>query len=271
MMTPTVRINTARMKAAFARFSTVDQKAILDKTVRTDAMGFVRDIIAITPPGHQGKPLASGAKGEPAVAAGIAKVKSDLKKIAVPMTDAIMQRAAARSGAGSEVLLWVDDDGTLIGVERSFFMPRATVETLDALHQARFIRGRMRGKKIEPHKQGKWQLWRAPVVPQSVFKAFTEQQIAKVGKLAGGWVAAAQGLKVRVPKIAKRHAAGTYLPITGQDSLRFRLTNTRAYASDADVERRARWVLDSDKRKRRLAQRIKAEIRAKLKAQLART
>lgn len=270
-MTPTVRISTAGLKAAFARFSAIDQKAILDKTVRTDAMGFVRDIIAITPPGHQGKPLVSGSKGEPAVAAGEAAIKRDLKKMVVPMTDAIMQRAALRMTQQENVLLWIEGDGTLIGVQRAFFMPQANLDTLQALHQSRFIRGRMRGRQIKRIRQGKWEIWQAPVVPRSVYDAFLKQQIAKVGKLAGGWTAAAQALKVRVPKIAKRHAAGTYMPIENSTSLRLRLTNTRAYASDADVERRARHVLDSDKRAKRLGIRIKEEIRAKLKAQLART
>jgi hypothetical protein len=270
-MTPTVRISTAGLKAAFARFSAIDQKAILDKTVRTDAMGFVRDIIAITPPGHQGKPLVSGSKGEAAVAAGEAAIKRDLKKMAVPMTDAIMQRAALRMTQQENVLLWIDGDGTLVGVQRPFFMAQATLETLQALHQSRFLRGRMRGREIKRIRQGKWDIWQAPVVPQSVYQAFLRQQLAKVGKLAGGWAAAAQALKVRVPKIAKRHAAGTYMPIEGPASLRLRLTNTRAYATEADVERRARHVLDSDKRAKRLGIRIKEEIRAKLKAQLART
>lgn len=270
-MTPTVRISTAGLKAAFARFSAIDQKAILDKTVRTDAMGFVRDIIAITPPGHQGKPLVSGSKGEPAVVVGEAAIKRDLKKMAVPMTDAIMQRAALRMTQQENVLLWIDGDGTLVGVQRPFFMAQATLETLQALHQSRFLRGRMRGREIKRIRQGKWDIWQAPVVPQSVYQAFLRQQLAKVGKLAGGWAAAAQALKVRMPKVAKRHAAGTYLPIETRTSLRLRLTNTRAYASDADVERRARHVLDSDKRAKRLGIRIKEEIRAKLKAQLART
>lgn len=270
-MTPTVRIHTAGLKAAFKQFSAVDQKAILDKTVRTDAMGFVRDIIGITPPGHQGKLLQSGSKGEPAVAAGEAAIKRDLKKMAVPMTDAILQRAARRMTQQENVLLWIEGDGTLVGVQRAFFMPQATLDTLQTLHQSRFLRGRMRGREIKRIRQGKWDIWQAPVVPQSVYQAFLRQQLAKVGKLAGGWAAAAQALKVRVPKVAKRHAAGTYMPIEGPASLRLRLTNTRAYATDADVERRARWVLDSDKRAKRLGQRIKEEIRAKLKAHLART
>jgi hypothetical protein len=205
------------------------------------------------------------------VAAGEAAIKRDLKKMAVPMTDAIMQRAALRMTQQENVLLWIDGDGTLVGVQRPFFMAQATLETLQALHQSRFLRGRMRGREIKRIRQGKWDIWQAPVVPQSVYQAFLRQQLAKVGKLAGGWAAAAQALKVRVPKIAKRHAAGTYMPIEGPASLRLRLTNTRAYATDADVERRARHVLDSDKRAKRLGIRIKEEIRAKLKAQLART
>lgn len=268
-MQVTARISTAGLKAAFARFSAQDQKAILEKTIRTDAMGFVRDVIAITPPGHQGKPLVSGAKGESAVAAGEAAIRRDAKKLAVPVKDGILDRAAAQNRDGDKVVLWRDDDGTLVAATRAAFMPRATVEMLTAMHASRFVRGRMRGREIKRINEGKWSVWRDPVVPRSVFDAFVARQIAKVGKLAGGWVAAARALKVRPPKIASRHAAGQYLPLPSANGITLRITNDRAYATEADVSRRVQFVLDSDKRAKRLSTRIKVEIEAKLRQQLA--
>jgi hypothetical protein len=56
MLSPRVRINATQLKAAFARFSATEKKQIMDTTLRTDVKGFVRDVIAITPPGS---PLAT--------------------------------------------------------------------------------------------------------------------------------------------------------------------------------------------------------------------
>lgn len=272
MMTPTVRINTARMKAAFARFSTVDQKAILDKTVRTDAMGFVRDIIAITPPGHQGKPLASGTKGEPAVAAGRAKIKNDLRRIFNPMADSIVDRAMREDrGYSDNVKLWVTKDQRVYGVERALWRPNATLDQMFSHHQRYWKKGRMTKAGTYTRDIGRWKFIDRMVVRYSSFFEYLEYVEEKMGILAGGFGAAAKQLRVRLPRIASRHASGECITILTDNSMRIRIKNGVPYASDADVERRARWVLDSDKRKRRLAQRIKAEIRAKLKAQLART
>lgn len=269
-MTPTVRINTAGMKAAFARFSAVDQKAIMDKTIRTDAMGFVRDVIAITPPGHQGKPLASGSKGEPAVQAGEAAIRRDLKRIFTALDDNIVSKALSMDNVVSDnVRLWVAKNGDVYGVERRLWRPHASIEAMYDHHRRYFKNGRMTQAGTFTRDIGRWKFIDKMVVPKSRFLEYQKYVFEKIGILAGGWAAAATALKVRVPKIAKRHASGSFLPIEGPDSLRLRLTNTNTYASDADVERRARWVLDSDKRKKRLAIRIKAEIRAKLKQQLA--
>jgi hypothetical protein len=271
-MTPTVRISTAGLKAAFARFSAVDQKAILDKTVRTDAMGFVRDIIAITPPGHQGKPLVSGAKGEPAVAGARLKIKKDLKRIFNPLADAIVDRALAEdSGAADGVKLWVSKTGRVYGQQRTLWRPNATIETCYDHHRRYFKNGRMTKAGTYTRDIGRWKFIDRMVIRESLWLEYLEYVWEKIGILAGGFAAAAKMLKVRLPKIAARHASGECLLIYGPDSFKIRIKNGVSYATEADVERRARHVLDSDKRAKRLGIRIKEEIRAKLKAQLART
>lgn len=269
-MQVTARISTAGLKAAFARFSAQDQKAILEKTIRTDAMGFVRDVIAITPPGHQGKPLVSGAKGEPAVVAARLKIKKDLKRIFNPLADAIVDRALAQdSGVGEGVRLWVSKDGRVYGQQRTLWRPHATIETCYDHHRRYFKNGRMTKAGTYTRDIGRWKFIDRMVIRESLWLQYLEYVWEKIGILAGGFGAAAKMLKVRMPKIAARHASGECLLIYGQESFKIRIKNTVAYATEADVARRVQFVLDSDKRAKRLQKRIKVEIEAKLRQQLA--
>lgn len=267
-MKPRIRIDAGKLKAAFQSFSATQKQAILEKTVRTDAMGFVRDIVAITPPGSQKALLMSGSKGERAVQQGLAKIRADAHRLFVPMQPFVMIRAAKNPGSGEYVRLWRDDDGSIVGCPRVYFQPGATVDQLHTHHRAAFVRGRIRARPIKLQKEGNWALFRAPVIPRPAFEEFVTYQQAKIGILAGAWAEAAAKLKVRLPAIAKRHASGACQILIGADSYRVRMTNTVSYASDADLKRRAEFVLDSNKRRKRLAARIKAEITAVLKRKL---
>ena len=105
-------------------------------------------------------------------------------------------------------------------------------------------------------------LWRTAVLSSD------NAQLVVLGILAGAWGDAAAKLRVRLPAIARRHKSGACQILMGRDSYRVRMTNTVSYASDADLKRRAEFVLDSNKRRKRLATRIKAEITAVLKRKL---
>jgi hypothetical protein len=267
-MKPRIRIHAGKLKSAFQSFSAQDKQAILEKTVRTDAMGFVRDVVAITPPGSQGAPLVSGSKGEKAVARGMQKIKNDARRLFVPLAPGILTRAANKQQSGEYVRLWTENDGTLVGCPRVYFQPAATVDQLRDHHAAAWVRGRVRARPVKLQKEGRWALFRAPVVSKAAFDAFVAYQQQKIGILAGAWSEAAAKLKVRMPAIAKRHASGACQILIGADSYRVRMTNTVPYATDADLKRRAEFVLDSQKRRRRLQNRIRAEITAVLKRRL---
>lgn len=268
-MKPRIRIDAGKLKAAFQSFSATQKQAILEKTVRTDAMGFVRDIVAITPPGSKGAPLLSGAKGELAVAKAMKKINGDLRHIIHPVADYIIQRAQREDrGVSDGVRLWMTKDGRAYGVERDFWRPDASVEALYDHHRKYFKNGRMTQAGRLTRDIGRWRFVDRLVVRQSVFNEYLQYVQEKVGILAGAWAEAAAKLKVRLPAIAKRHASGACQILIGADSYRVRMTNTVSYASDADLKRRAEFVLDSNKRRKRLAARIKAEITAVLKRKL---
>lgn len=186
----------------------------------------------------------------------------------MPLPAYVIIRAAQQATQGDNVKLWIEKDGSIVGCPRVYFQPAATVANLREHHRAAFIRGRVRARPIKLQKEGRWALFRAPVIPQVAFDEFVAQQQSKLGILAGAWGDAAAKLRVRLPAIARRHKSGACQILMGRDSYRVRMTNTVSYASDADLKRRAEFVLDSNKRRKRLATRIKAEITAVLKRKL---
>lgn len=263
------KINTVRLQRAFKRFSNEDKKLVLDQVVRKDAIGFVRDVLAITPPGSGGRPLTSGSKGEAAVEAGRNKIRKDLLQIIAPLPDDVINKALSYDkGLSDNVRLWVNKAKKVYGVERALFRPDATIEMLYDHHRRYFKNGRMTKAGTYTRDIGRWKFIDRMVVRESTWLQYLDYVYEKMGTLAGAWGKAATELKVRMPKIAKRHSAGGFVPVNQPDSLILRITNTTTFASQADMDRRAKWVLDSGKRKRRLQKRMKVEIEARMKARL---
>jgi hypothetical protein len=267
----TVRgIDTRSLRSSYAAFSAEAKKRIVEKIVRTDAMGFVRDIIAITPPGHQGAPFVSGGKGNTAFATGLLQIKSDILKVyATPswvygyVMKTVNKKAAAafygifQSGNRSQLNDW------LFKSAPPFIASLKLGFDGGAEHQQRRSKstGRVKGSKptvlILPGEESK-------------LKAYITATQEKVGMLAGGWGAAATQLKVRMPAAAKKHASGSCLAQITPNQVSYTITNTVPYSRQADVDRRTQFVLDSTKRRNRLAKRIQVEIEAELKKQFNR-
>lgn len=266
-----VKPDLSELKRKFAAFDASTKKRILDKVIRTDAQGFVRDVILITPPGS-GKKNSGGSWGK----AGKIAIYRDLvggsgknPGIFFPVPDVIIHRAASRDDGGPFVPLFFDKGSNLmICAERAVFRPSITSGEMRAWHQShRGKRGRaVAGKPFRD--DGKRRIISNLVVPKSAWEAYREEVYAKVGILAGGWVKAAELLNVKgIPAEAKRHASGSAIVETTNDSFRIHIKNTVGYARDADVQKRVDWVLDSGRRKKRLAKRIEVEIIAALKKQ----
>lgn len=265
-----VKPDLTELKRKFATFDAVTKKKILDKVIRTDTQAFVRDVILVTPPGSGNK----NSKGSWAKAGKIA-IYRDLvggrgknPGIFFPVPDVVMQRAVANDDGGPFVPLFLDKaSGMMICAERQVFRPSISTGEMKAWHQAR----RRRGRSIagRPYRdQGKRRIVSNLVVPKSAWEAYRDQVYEKVGILAGGWIKAAELLNVKgVPPEAKRHASGSAIIETTSDSFRVHVRNTVGYAREADVQKRVDWVLDSKRRKARLAKRIEVEIVAALKKQ----
>ena len=277
MIAVKAKVDVAKLKAAFATFAEADKKKILDKVVRTDAMGFVRDIIAITPPGSNNKPIRSGGdNGVSAIKQAKIKIYRDLVGgnnrggIFFVLNDGLTAQiqAGLDAGLGNNVRLFVTKDGRVFGCERALFRPDASIETMFTHHQRYWKNGRMTQAGGRTRDIGRWKFVDKMVVSVTAFEAYKKYVYEKIGILIGGWHEAAKKLKVRTPPIVKKHASGTAEIILGESSYVVKMTNPARYALEADVGRRVEWVLNSRKRANRIAKRIQVEITAALKKRI---
>ena len=265
-----VKPDLTELKRKFAAFDKTTKKRILDKVMRTDAQGFVRDVILVTPPGS-GKKAKGGSWGK----AGKIAIYRDLvggrgKRAGIfqPIDDIIINRAIANDQGGNSVRLFTNKAGETYGCERQLFRPDADIAVMHSHHQRYWKNGRMTQAGGHTRDIGRWKFIDKMIVRKSEFQKYLNYVYEKVGILAGGWMKAAQLLKVKsVPPEAKRHPAGTASIAITNSSWRVHIGNSVGYASEADLQRRVEWVLDSQRRKARLAKRIEVEIIAALKKQ----
>jgi len=264
-----VKVDVSRFKAAFAKLNGEEKKKIMDKVVRTDAMGFVRDVVAITPPGHQKAPLKSGNAG--GIVAGRNAILRDLtggkSRVGVfnILSDGLIDHAIETGIHSNSVRLFVKKDGSVYGCERANFKPDASNEELYDHHRRYFKRGRMSQAGITTRDIGRWKFIDKLVIRKSAFERYLNYVYEKIGILAGGWAGAAKKLKVRLPKEVNRHASGDCQIILGAHSCIGKIIQPVSYGTEADINPRVAWVLDSNKRVNRMQTRIKFEIEAAAK------
>ena len=255
-ISPRVRINATQLKAAFAKFSATEKKQIMDTTLRNDVKGFVRDVIAITPPGTGAVPLKSGSGGAGAEKRHKIKIYRDLLRIFTPLSDGVIDHANKQAVRGGNHIHLYRDGQREVWCRLEVFRPALDLGGFADHHAKHWIGGRMR-KLAESERL---------VVRKPSLQNFAEHLYSKAGILAGGWGAAAKEFKVSLPKIARRHSTGQCSPPQIRDDhWSVRMENTVGYATEADMTRRIDFALDSRKRAARIANSIKHQIIAKLK------
>jgi len=235
---------------------------IIKKAIDTDARGFVRDIVAITPPSQGKLNLESKQRGEK-------KTKADIRQAYGTPAD-MWQLIHDKQGKGAAGQFWSliknrqikqanDMARRLIGKEMMPFDNGAE-------HQRKRSRktGRVIGGKLPKHKDV---FLSQQAMPK--FRKYSKEKIKLVGLLASGFVPAARELGVKLPAWITRHQSqpGTVIPKTTRTGYTITIANTARYASNAELPRRIREVLAYDKRKKRIANVIKYDIAAVLKKQ----
>jgi hypothetical protein len=235
-----------------------DAQRIIETAIDTDAKGFIKDIVAITPPSMGKANKESQRRGENAVLSDIWLVYATPAKL-YPIIRAYSTPEIAKQywnilkNHPQRISQWLD----LSAPDAVRSMQSGWDE--GAAHQKRRARnGRVRGSKPTVRIS-------EAEVPKVL--AYIKVQQSHVGMLAAGFKPAADALKVSLPAWIRRHdknlgsirihrALGTY-GIT--------ITTAAKHGRANDLPRRIQYVLQSEKRKKRLIHRIRAEIRVALR------
>ena len=143
-------------------------------------------------------------------------IDRDLRRIFTALPDSLINHAVNDlpvSLTSDSQKLWVTKAGRVYGVEKRLFRPDATIEQMYDHHRRYFKNGRMTQAGTYERQIGRWIFIDKMVVRYSAYNRYLRYVREKMGILAGGWADAAAQLKVRMPKIALRHASGTCLVI----------------------------------------------------------
>lgn len=235
---------------------------IVQKAITTDAKGFVKDIIGVTPPSMGKADKASQRRGE-------GKVEADIRK--AYGTPADLWRLI-RDAAGKDI---ADNFWAYMKVRQwhraNDIAQRFTGRSLDVFdggreHQRR--RNPRTGRVIGGGQPKNKQIFLAETQEREL-RNYIRRQQARVGLLASGFVVAAGRLNVKTPKWVQRHGSqvGSINVRSTTGTFQITIANNARHGTANDLPRRIRFVLASDKRKKRLINSIRYDIRAVLKAQ----
>jgi len=245
---------------------------IIEKVVEVDAKGFIKDVVAITPPSMGKADKQSQKRGEMAIIHELLGTRGSngalrTGGVFIVMADDIMAKATQRE---ETVRLFATKDGKVYGCDTRFFRPNATVDEMFDYHQSK----RMKNGKVSTaggrtRDVGRWKFIEQMVVSTTAWKRYLKFILDRVGMLAGGFNAAAKQLGVPLPAWIKRHGTSRGAVTIKRSRGHFTITisNRVKYGNQNDLPRRMRYVLQSDKRKKRIVMRIKGEIRAVLRNQ----
>jgi hypothetical protein len=257
----------ARLRAVPAH-----SQRIMEQLVETDAKGFVKDVVAITPPSQGKADKKSKERGEMTIIRELLGQKGGggfrTGGVFVVMADELLANATV--GKEQTIRLFATKDGKVYGCDTQFHQPNASVDEMFAYHQSkRRKNGKVSTAGGRTRDIGRWKFIDQMIVSTTAWKRYLKFILPRVGMLAGGFNDAAKKLGVSLPAWIKRHGTGRGAVSIKRAKGRFSITITNRvkYGNKNDLPRRMKFVLASDKRKKRLVHRAKAEIRAVLKKQ----
>ncbi len=209
--------------------------------------GNVPGVINITPPfNHKAK------TGNQAFAQGQGALKRDLRVPFSPQKGSTMANARTQSERGVQadsVLLFARKDGSLFGVERSYFQPSPSYSGLRNQHKRYFTGGKMTKAGSFTRDIGRWRFIDKWVISQADFDVYAANAGQRIGFAAAAWYQAAveAGLTPRgVPAWVRKHssAPGSASIHTSPTAFAIELSSSLGYNSGLNMSRLATIALD---------------------------
>jgi hypothetical protein len=234
---------------------------IMTKVVEADAKGFIRDIVAVTPPSQGKANVESKRRGE-------TRVERDIRILFKSKSQAF-DSLHSKNPALADLFWQQIRDHDYLAAQETLRMHTTDSKMRDARVVAQpvgTIHQRMRSRRSG----GVYANANATLVitSDSELKKYIKINQARVGLLASGFNAAARRLGVKLPAWITRHgtAAGAVSVSSKFLSHSITIANNARHGRGADLPRRIRWVLGSKKRKDRAAGVVKTQVRLALKA-----
>jgi len=236
---------------------------IIKKAIDTDARGFVRDIVNLTPPSQGKANIESKKRGE-------GRVEADVRKAYGTPSDMwrLIRDKTGDKGIADNFWAYVKLKQWYRANEIAQRITGYSIDVFDGGAEHKRRRNPRTGRVIGGEQPKHKRVFLAPGQEKNL-KKYSKAKQALVGTLAAGFVPAAQELGVKLPVWVTRQriTPGTIKTRRNQISYSIEISNTARYANKADLPRQMRFILQSTKRKKRIANVIKYEIAAVLKKQ----
>jgi hypothetical protein len=217
-----------------------------DELITTAARGFVKDVVAITPPSN------GATKGTAAKKAGEATIAGDVGRIFQPMSE---------QGIEQFRTLYGDERQESFGHKGAKALGTIRAKVLAFGQMADWHRRRRRkdGRVMQINRDATTGLRKRDlagldigIVTSADFKRFILLLQRNVGILAAGWNAAAEKLKVNLPAWIKRHGTGggNIVEVTAAGRFRLELSNEVPFVGNVRAyERRVQRAIDFQAKK----------------------
>ena len=214
-----ITVDTSRFDHALKQLHQASGRDARESLERA-ARGFVRRVVAITPPGGGGR------TGTAARKAGEGAIRKDLGRIFAPVV--LKGRRKITQVFGTPL-------------KRPVFVPtKERWPDVEAIYAGRLARKGGRKHLTRGQKQ-------AFYVDKRKLSALQKMLIARVGFLAAGWNAAAESLGVKLPAWVSRHGTGhgSYLALLDTSHISITIVNAVGYALNVDgIEGRIQSALN---------------------------
>lgn len=221
--------------AAFERRLATGTRDALPVMVEV-ARGIVRKIIEVTPPGHDS---VKGATRE-ALEHGQARVAGDIRRLYGTPSDAY-EAIRGKSPAAASAFWHLRKRDRQAAAQLAREQLGVWYGPFDggAIHSSHFVRGRIRDRQRK----------NAPVIyvdDERELEAYIKEQQGHVMFLTAGWKEACAKLGISLPGFVSKNSAPSHAVIeVTSDRLRIVASNDVEYASDADLQRRVQFAIDS--------------------------
>ena len=243
-MSVSVQIDDVRMRDALNRLASLGLDG--GRILRVEGRKLIREIVALTPPSGGKSRVSQFAtidvnarkQGELAVSkdlANIFDVLSDSTHDYVKRTNkAQFPRAISiwQSGSNKRVID-IDHLGTSIDEMRAF-------------HQRLRSKATGRTPILRRHREdglGRWKSYERMVVSKSMLARYKREVHGQVGKLKGGWAAAAAALDVRLPAWVSRHSSGNCTAQLGRGDSPFIYATNNQKGSASKTKSIVAWAM----------------------------